>query len=111
MQRVAAVALASLIAGVAGGTGLAAAQPPQSAPMGEPPVSLMEASPVLKAIDANHDHIISAAELANAPAALLTLDKNGDGKLTPDEYRPPRPEGGDKEGSKHRPPPPQDEDK
>jgi Ca2+-binding EF-hand superfamily protein len=85
MQRVAAVALASLIAGVAGGTGLAAAQPPQSAPMGEPPVSLMEASPVLKAIDANHDHIISAAELANAPAALLTLDKNGDGKLTRDE--------------------------
>jgi len=48
-------------------------------------VSLMEASPVLKVIDADHDHVITAAELAKASAALLTLDKNGDGKLTRDE--------------------------
>ena len=40
-------------------------------------------SPLLKALDADGDGIISAAEIANAPAALKTFDKNGDGKLTP----------------------------
>lgn len=45
--------------------------------------------PIIAAIDTNHDGVIDADELANAPAALKTLDKNGDGKLTPDEYRPP----------------------
>ena len=37
--------------------------------------------PIIAALDANHDGVIDAAEIANAPAALLTLDKNGDGKL------------------------------
>jgi len=50
--------------------------------------------PLIEAFDTNHDGIISAAEIANAPAALKTLDKNGDGQLTPDEYMPPRPPGG-----------------
>ncbi len=50
-----------------------------------PPSVLMEA------LDTNHDGIIDANEIANAPAALKKLDKNGDGKLTPDELRPPRP--------------------
>jgi Ca2+-binding EF-hand superfamily protein len=45
-------------------------------------------SPILSALDADHDGVISASELANAPAALKTLDKNGDGKLTEDELRP-----------------------
>ncbi|MFA6288533.1 MAG: hypothetical protein WC661_14210 [Opitutaceae bacterium] len=39
--------------------------------------------------DTNHDSVISADEIANAPAALLKLDKNDDGELTPDELRPP----------------------
>jgi hypothetical protein len=47
--------------------------------------------PLIAALDANGDGVIDAAEIANAPAALLKLDKNGDGKLTPDEYRPHRP--------------------
>lgn len=51
-------------------------------------------SPLMGALDANHDGVIDADEIANAPAALKTLDKNGDGKLTMDELRPPRPQGG-----------------
>lgn len=48
-------------------------------------------SPLIAALDANHDGVISADEIANAAANLLTLDKNGDGKLTVDELCPPRP--------------------
>ena len=45
-------------------------------------------SPAFLALDADHDGVISAAEIANAAAALKSLDKNGDGKLTQDEVRP-----------------------
>jgi len=45
-------------------------------------------SPAFLALDADRDGVISAAEIANAPAALKLLDKNGDGKLTEDEVRP-----------------------
>jgi hypothetical protein len=50
--------------------------------------------PLIGVLDANHDGVIDAAEIANASAALKQLDKNGDGELTPDELRPPRPERG-----------------
>ncbi len=43
--------------------------------------------PILNALDADHDGVLSAAEIAAAPAALRTLDANGDGQLTPDETR------------------------
>ena len=49
--------------------------------------------PVMVVLDANHDGVIDATEIANASQALLTLDKNGDGQLTREELRPPRPEG------------------
>ncbi|HKI69909.1 MAG TPA: hypothetical protein VKA67_09995 [Verrucomicrobiae bacterium] len=69
--------------------------------------------PLIAALDANHDGVIDADEIANASAALKTLDKNGDGKLTVDELRPPRPEGrlGNRRqvglrSNGHRPPPP-----
>ena len=42
-------------------------------------------SPTLNVLDVDQDGIISAAELANAPRLLLTLDKNGDGKLSLEE--------------------------
>ncbi len=45
---------------------------------------------IITALDANQDGLIDAAELANAQVALKTLDKNGDGQLTPDEYHPMR---------------------
>ena len=48
---------------------------------------------IIAVLDANHDGVIDAAEIANASALLMTLDKNGDGKLTPDEFVGPRPEG------------------
>ena len=53
---------------------------------GKHPLPLIEA-----ALDANSDGVIDADEIANAPAALRKLDKNGDGKLTSEEYRPPMP--------------------
>jgi hypothetical protein len=56
-------------------------------------------APLVLALDANKDGEISAEEIANAPAALKTLDKNGDGKLTRDEIRPPdAPRGGRRGG-------------
>lgn len=67
-------------------------RPPNAGNMGQnfrPPPS-----PLVEALDVNHDGIIDANEIANAPAELRTLDKNGDGQLTPDEYRPPRPDRG-----------------
>ena len=44
--------------------------------------------PLIQALDADGDGVISAEEIKNAPAALAALDKNKDGKLTEDEYRP-----------------------
>jgi Ca2+-binding EF-hand superfamily protein len=40
---------------------------------------------VLGALDADNDLTLSAAEIANAPAALLRLDLNHDGKLSAEE--------------------------
>ena len=46
---------------------------------------------VVAALDANHDGVIDSAEINNAGAALKSLDKNADGKLTGAELRRPRP--------------------
>ena len=48
---------------------------------------------IILALDANHDGVIDADEIANAVEVLKQLDKNGDGKLTPDEFMGPRPQG------------------
>jgi hypothetical protein len=40
---------------------------------------------VLGALDANHDYVISADEIATAPKALWKLDLNGDGNLSAEE--------------------------
>lgn len=50
-------------------------------------------NPLFEALDLNHDGVISADEIAKASDSLKKLDKNGDGQLTHDETRPPRPEG------------------
>ena len=54
-------------------------------------------SPLMEALDANHDGVIDANEIANASAALKKLDKNGDGKLSSDELRPQRPQRGQRQ--------------
>jgi len=66
--------------------------------------------PIMQSLDANHDGVVDATEIANASAALKTLDKNGDGKLTRDEFLPPRPNGppGNEQGGQRPPPPPDD---
>ena len=60
---------------------------------GPPPSHHRPILPIIQALDVNHDGIIDSNEIANASAELLTLDKNHDGRLTPDEYMPPRPDG------------------
>jgi hypothetical protein len=54
-------------------------------PMPPPP------SPLIHILDTDDDGILSAAEIKNAPQALLTLDKNKDGQLSPKELCPPPP--------------------
>ena len=43
--------------------------------------------PAIDALDLNKDGVVDADEIAKARDSLKTLDKNSDGKLTPDEYR------------------------
>ena len=89
------LAFASVITVLSLGTGLHAqdngpADRPQCehGPHGKPPF--------MKALDADGNGSIDSTELANAPAALATLDKNSDGQITADELRPPLPEGAPK---------------
>ena len=68
----------------------------QSAPVsGNPKASTQraKASPplVVATLDANHDGIIDAVEIANASQALKSLDKDADGRLTREELRRGRP--------------------
>jgi hypothetical protein len=60
---------------------------------------------VVLALDVNHDGIVDANEIANAAQELMTLDKNGDGQLTRNEYGPPPPPPRNGQG----PPPPPNE--
>jgi len=64
------------------------AKPPGDRP--PPPIP-----PVLMLFDVNRDGEISADEIQAAATALGKLDRNGDGKITREEMRPPRPEGED----------------
>ncbi len=96
MKTIVKTMIATATLGALGATALLFAQDNQSpgegghgGPRGHrpPPIAL------IGALDANHDGVIDADEIANASAALKTLDKNGDGKLTPDEFIGPRPGG------------------
>src|SRR3954465_12127787 len=41
---------------------------------------------IFAALDGDHDNTLSASEIAGAASALKALDKNGDGKVTADEF-------------------------
>jgi Ca2+-binding EF-hand superfamily protein len=41
---------------------------------------------IFGALDADHDNTLSAAEIGNAATVLKQLDKNGDGRVTADEF-------------------------
>jgi len=69
----------------------AGSPPPGGGPGGGGPRHRPPPLPLIMVLDANHDRVIDSNEIANASAALLTLDKNGDGELTADEYLPPLP--------------------
>jgi Ca2+-binding EF-hand superfamily protein len=55
---------------------------------GDVRLAFMRMDPILAALDADHDGEISSSEINRAADALLTLDKNGDGRLTEEELRP-----------------------
>lgn len=55
-------------------------------PAGGPPPH--RGSPLVRAIDTDHDHVLSAAEIAAAPTSLKTLDTDGDGAVSTTEMRP-----------------------
>ncbi|MEO6753192.1 MAG: EF-hand domain-containing protein [Chthoniobacteraceae bacterium] len=74
--------------GPQGGPGGGPGQGGPGGPGGQRPVP-----PIIAALDTNKDGVIDADEIAKAAESLKTLDKNGDGKLTEDEYRP-KPLGG-----------------
>ena len=63
--------------------------------------------PVMAALDTNNDGTIDEKEIEQASKSLKTLDKNSDGKLTPEELRPQRPERPSGGARPERPAPPQ----
>lgn len=121
MKTTAKAALAALILGasawaiVAQSTGDSAGNP--DGPRGPGGMRRPPLPAVVRALDANHDGVVDADEIANASAALKTLDKDGDGKLTMQELMGPRPQGGrhpggpgpGPEGDGNQAPPPADQ--
>jgi hypothetical protein len=59
---------------------------------------------IILVLDANDDRVLSGDEIQNATAALLTLDKDGDGTLTPQELMPNMPGKGARRGPGGPPP-------
>lgn len=57
-------------------------------PPSPPPPGRRPPPPLIAALDTDKDGTLSAEELKAAPEALLELDKNGDGELSPRELFP-----------------------
>jgi Ca2+-binding EF-hand superfamily protein len=71
-------------AGVLAASAMAFQEPPrQGGPGGfGPPRGFA----IFQALDADHDNYLTAAEIDAAPAVLMAMDKNGDGKVAGDEF-------------------------
>ncbi len=67
------------------GTEVRVAEPPS---LDQRTMRLFRSEPVLVALDVNGDFVLSPLEIANASAALMTLDRNGDGALDVSECLP-----------------------
>lgn len=91
MKAKAKIALTLVTAALASGIMVAQDAPERPQRPGGPGFRPM--IPVMAVLDANKDGSLDAQEIANAPAALQTLDKNGDGILSREELHPRRPEG------------------
>jgi len=63
-------------------TTVAVAQPPEGGPPHDP---------LRAALDADGDHALSADEIKQAASAVARLDRNGDGRIDHEEFRPQRP--------------------
>jgi hypothetical protein len=77
------------------------AQPPER-PDGPPPE---RRDGLRSALDTNGDHELDADEIKNATANLAKADRNGDGKIDHEEFRPPLPPIPRGEGGFRGPPP------
>jgi len=77
------------------------AQPPER-PDGPPPE---RRDGLRSALDTNGDHELDADEIKNASASLAKADRNGDGKIDHEEFRPPLPAIPRGEGGFRGPPP------
>jgi len=63
-------------------------RPARNRPLGTETRRAGSPSPLLEALDTNHDGKLDAEEIASASSGLAALDKNDDGELTEDEYLP-----------------------
>src|SRR5215510_11673465 len=97
-MKIKAITLLALIAGLSGISIVAQDAPPPAGGQRPPPGrgpggDAMRRLPIMAALDTNGDGTIDATEIEQASKSLKTLDKNNDGKLTPEELRPARPAG------------------
>lgn len=88
--------LTLITAALAAGTVLTTAQPAERGPRPERPRAQrpggaqqpVRVNPFFVMFDANHDGVIDQQEVAKAAEVLKKLDRDGDGKITPQEFRP-----------------------
>ena len=102
-MKIKAITLLALVAGLGAVSIIAQDAPPTNRPPGRGPGGpgggdAMRRLPLMAALDTNSDGTIDATEIEQSSKSLKTLDKNSDGKLTPEELRPARPDRGGQPG-------------